>query len=178
MRFTHALPLLAGLALVACGDDVDEELTDEALSMGEVLAEIEDNGVMPQPGQYSANVELLSFEMANASSIDMSALQQEFADGAGEAGSYCITEEMDREAWLSEMTDNNCSVTRLSAEGTELELAMTCNAEDGPQGRIMMTGTAGETSSDMEMTFAQPIPGLGDATVRMRLLTERTGDCG
>ncbi|WAT17788.1 DUF3617 family protein [Aurantiacibacter sp. MUD11] len=176
MRLIHALPLLAGLALVAC-DNSAEEASEEALSMDEVLAEIEDNGVMPQPGQYGTTLELISFEMPGATSIDMSALQEEFAEGAASDASYCVTEEMTREAWISEMTDNTCTVSRLTADGNDFNLAMTCDAADGPQGRILMTGTATETGSDMEMAFNQPIPGVGDATIRMRVISERTGDC-
>lgn len=176
MRLIHALPLLAGLALAACNNS-DDELADEALSMEDVLAEIEDNGIMPQPGQYIADVELISFEMPGATTIDMSVLQQEFAEGAASNSTYCVTEEMNREAWISEMTDNSCTVSRLTADGSEIDLAMSCTAPDGPQGRILMTGTTTETGSDMEMAFNQPIPGIGDASIRLRVSAQRTGDC-
>ncbi len=177
MRLIHSLPLLAAFALAACGNDPDEELSDESLSMDEVMAEGEDNGVMPQPGEYSTSYELVSFEVPGASSVDMDALEAAFREGAQEQSSFCVTEAMDREAWISAMQDNSCTLSRLSAEGDTLDLAMTCEAEDGPQGRIGMSGTAGETSSDLEMTFTQPIPGIGDANIVMNVMTERTGDC-
>lgn len=178
MRLINTLPLLAGLALAACGDNTDEELTDEALSMEEVMAEIDDNGVMPQPGEYSADYELVSFEVPGAASVDMSALEQAFAEGADEQDSFCVTEAMDRESWISAMTDNSCTISRLTADEGNIDLAMTCDAEDGPQGRIALSGTAGETSSDLEMMFTQPIPGIGDANIVMKVETQRTGDCG
>lgn len=177
MRLIHALPLLAGLALAACGDNPDEELTDEALSMDEVLAEAQDNGAMPQPGEYRTDFELVSFEVPGATSIDMETLRQQFAEGAGEQTSFCVTEAMDREAWISAMTDNSCTISRISAEGQTIDMAMTCAAEEGPQGRITLSGTQGETTSNLEMHMTQPIPGHGTANIVARLTSERTGDC-
>ena len=177
MRLTHTLPLIAAFALAACGNDPDEELRDEALSMDEVMAELQDNGVMPQPGAYSISYDLVSFDMPGASSVDMNALEAAFNEGASEQGNFCVTEAMDREAWISAMTDNSCTLSRLVAEGEVIDLAMTCEAEDGPQGRIGMSGTSTETSSDLEMTFTQPIPGVGDANIVMTVETQRTGDC-
>lgn len=177
MRLIHCLPLIAGLALVAC-DNTDEELTDEALSMDEVLAQGEDNGIMPQPGEYSASYDLVSVDMVAGQVQDMAALEAAFAEGAQEQTSFCVTEAMDREAWISAMTDNSCAISRLSANDGDIDLAMTCDAEDGPQGRITMAGTTSDTASDMEMGFTQPIPGVGDANIVLQVQTERTGDCG
>lgn len=176
MRLIHALPVLAAIALAAC-DNTGEDLSDEALSMDEVLAEVQDNGMMPQPGEYATTYELISVDVPGASSVDMNALQAAFAEGAQEQSSFCVTEAMDREAWISAMTDNSCSISRLAAEGETIDLAMTCEAEDGPQGRIAMSGTSTDTSSNLEMTFTQPIPGVGDANIVMQVGTQRTGDC-
>lgn len=181
MRFTHAftraLPLMAAVALAACGGDADEELTDEALAMDEVLAADVDTIALPTPGEYSTNFELVSVEVPGASSVDMDALRAAFQEGAGEQTSFCVTEAMDREAWISAMTDNSCTVTRINAEGSDITMTMTCAAEDGPQGDIQLTGTQGETGSTMEMTMTQPIPGHGEANIVTRLTSERTGDC-
>lgn len=177
MRLTFTLPLLAALALAACGSDSDTELADGALATDEVMPEISDNGTMPQPGEYATRFELVSFEVPGATSIDMDTLRREFAEGAGEQTSFCVTEAMDREAWISAMTDNICTIQQLNAEGDQLELAMTCDAEDGPQGRIAMAGTQGESSASLEMRWTQPIPGHGEAAVVTRLTSERTGDC-
>lgn len=177
MRLIHCLPLAVGLALAACNNS-DEDLSDEALSMDEVMADFRDNGVMPQPGEYSASYELVSFDMVEGQVRDMAALEAAFAEGAQEQTSFCVTDAMDRESWISAMTDNSCTISSLTAEGDALDLSMTCQAEEGPQGRIVMTGTAGETYSDLEMTFTQPIPGMGDANVVMTVETQRTGDCG
>ncbi|APE28161.1 DUF3617 domain-containing protein [Aurantiacibacter gangjinensis] len=177
MRLIHSLSLAAAFALAACGNNADEELTDEALSAEEVGAAMNDNGTMLQPGEYTTSMELVSFEMPTASSIDMEALQAAFEEGAANQASFCATEAMDRESLISAMTDNSCDITRITAEGNDLDLAMTCDAEDGPQGRITLAGTMEETSADLEMQFSQPIEGIGDADVTARISARRTGDC-
>lgn len=177
MRLIYALPLFAAVSLAGCNNDADEELAGEAISMDEVIAGSQDNGVMPQPGEYAISYELVSFDMPGAASVDMDALEAAFREGAQEQSSFCVTEAMDREAWISAMQDNSCTLSRLSSEGETIDLAMTCEAEDGPQGRIAMSGATRQTSSDLEMSFTQPIPGVGDANIVMTVATERTGDC-
>lgn len=177
MRLIHILPLLAALALAACGSDPDDS-SEEGLSMEELTGAIQDNGVMPRPGEYSAEYELISVEMENGRVEDMAALEAAFDEGAQEQTSFCVTEAMDRESWISAMTDNSCDISRLAAEGGYLDLTMTCEAEEGPQGRIAMGGAAGPTSSDLQMSFTQPIPGKGDARIVMKVLTQRIGECG
>lgn len=178
MRLIHCLPLFAGLALAACGDDADEQLADEALTLEEALAQGQENGVMPQPGEYSIAYELVSVDMQDGQVRDMAALEAAFAEGAREQTSFCVTDAMDRASWISAMTDNSCTIASLDAEDETIELSMTCEAEDGPQGRIAMSGMVDDTSSDLRMTFTQPIPGVGEADIVMTVETERTGDCG
>ncbi|MWV28569.1 DUF3617 domain-containing protein [Aurantiacibacter rhizosphaerae] len=177
MRLIHCLPIFAGLALVACGGNSDEDLTDEALSMDDVLAEGQDNGIMPQPGEYRVGYDLISVDMESGQVRDMAALEAAFAEGAQEQTSFCITKAMDREAWISAMTDNSCTISRLTANGGDIDLSMTCEAEEGPQGRITMAGTTTNTTSDLQMDFTQPIPGVGDANIVMQVQAERTGAC-
>ena len=183
MRLSFAqvrvLPLMAAVALAACSSDADEELTDETLSAEDLLGDtIADNGALPQPGEYRTGFELLSVDVPGATSVDMDALNAAFMEGAGEQPSFCVTEAMDRASWISAMTDNSCTLSRVVADGDQIDMAMTCDAEDGPQGRITLVGTQGETGSNMEMRFTQPIDGHGDANITARLTSERTGDCG
>jgi hypothetical protein len=42
---------------------------------------------------------------------------------------------------------------------------------------VALKGTASEEAADLEMSFTQPIPGAGDSTIRMRVKSQRTGDC-
>ena len=176
MRPIHALPLIAALALAACGDDTDAELTDEALSAEEV-ASIEDNGNMPAPGEYTTDEELIEFDAPGLSDEALAEARAEFAAGAEEPLLFCVTEETTREQWLSDMTEANCTLSRLAADGNNIDGVMQCSAEEGLNGRIEVAGTAGPEGSDLRLTV--PVQtAAGEGTVRMRVRSERVGDCG
>jgi hypothetical protein len=40
-----------------------------------------------------------------------------------------------------------------------------------------VTGTMAEDGSDLEMSFTSAMPEVGEATFRMRVVSERIGDC-
>ena len=176
MRFTPALPLIAALALAACSDDADAELTDEALSEEEV-ASIEDNGEMPAPGEYTTSEELIEFDAPGLDDAKLAEARNAFAEGAAEPLLFCITEETTREQWLSAITEANCTLSRLSADGNNLDGVMQCSAEEGLNGRIEVSGTAGADGSDLRMNIPVQTQ-AGEGTARIRVRSERVGDCG
>ncbi|MBH5322040.1 DUF3617 family protein [Aurantiacibacter sediminis] len=176
MRFTHALPLIALAALTACGDDVDEALTDEALASEDVAPVIEDNGVMPQPGQYTTRIQLVEFEAPGLTEDAIAEARTEFEAGAAEENSYCVTEDLTREQWLSEMTEADCTLSRFTADGNDLEGAMTCNSDIGLNGRVEISGRTAESGSNLQMSYNLETA-AGEGTVVWQTVAERTGDC-
>lgn len=177
MRSILALPLIAAFALAACGDDADENLTDEALSEGDVAAVIEDNGAMPTAGEYSTIVELVEFDAPGMTDAAIAEARSEFETGAGEPHLYCISEDVTREQWFSEMTEAACTLSRFTADGNDLEGAMTCTSDIGLNGRVDVAGRTAEEGSDLRMTYTLPTS-AGEGSVRMRVVSERIGDCG
>lgn len=171
-----ALPLIAAFALAACSGGADEELEGEALSADEVAA-VEADFALPQPGQYTTTQELLEFSLPSLPEAQMAMIRQQFAAGAAQPHSYCVNEAMTREEFLSQTAESDCTVARNNGSGENIDLVLTCNAAEGVTGRVAMKGTATEDSSDLEMSFTQPIPGAGDSTIRMRVKSQRTGDC-
>ncbi len=176
IRFRLALPLLAALALSACGNDADEAQTDAALAEGDVAAVIEDNGVMPQAGEYSTQVELISFDAPGLDESVLARARSEFAAGAAEPNLYCIGEQATREAWLSDMTEAQCTLSRFTADGNQLSGAMACTSDIGLNGRVEMEGRTAAQGSNLTMAYTLPTA-AGEGTVRMRVITERIGDC-
>ena len=177
MRAIIALPLAAAFALSACGNDGEEAMTDEALAADEVSGVIEDNGTMPAPGEYATSVELIEFDAPNMAEEDVATARSEFEAGAGQPNLYCLTEDVTREAWLSEMVEAECTLSRFTANGEEIDGAMMCSSDIGLNGRVELAGTSGEESSDLRMTYTLPAE-AGEGTVRMRVTAERSGDCG
>jgi hypothetical protein len=173
MRMKLFVPLAAATALAACGGGAD----DEAISMEDAMEEMADSDFMPRPGQYRTSQELLEFELAGMPENQMEMVRQAFASGAAEESTYCITEEMTREKWISDMAESNCTITRFDTSGSEIDVAMSCEAEGGINGEMQMTGSSTGDSSDMVMNFSQTIPGMGEGKIRMRVQSERIGDC-
>lgn len=177
MRLFHALPLIAAVALAACSNDADEALTDEDLAAGDVAPVIEDNGIMPAPGMYATTVELVEFNAPGLTEAAIAEARAEFAAGAAEPYSYCVTEETTREQWLSEMTEAQCTLSRFVADGNTLDGVMTCSSDMGLDGRVEISGRTAEEGSDVRMGYALPTA-AGEGSLTMQVVAERTGDCG
>ena len=76
------------------------------------------------------------------------------------------------------MTESDCTVQRFDVSGSNIDAALSCpSGTDGISGDVTMTGTIGETGGNMEMSFKTQVPELGEATIRMRMISERVGDC-
>jgi len=177
MRIRLALPVLMALALTACGGSADEELAGEALSADEVAGAAAADFTMPRPGQYTTTQELVEFTMPSLPAEQMDMVRAQFAAGAAEPHSYCVSEQMTREQWLSDMAESNCTVSSSNAAADGIDMVMSCTGDEGVVGRIALAGTTTEDGSDMVMTFTQSIPEMGDSTIKMRVKSERTGDC-
>ena len=177
MRFVHALPIFAAIALAACSGKADDELAGEALSADEVAGAAAADFTMPRPGQYRTTQELVDFTMPGLPAGQMEMVRSQFAAGASEPHTYCVNEQMTREKWLSDMAESDCTVSSSAATADGINMVMSCTGAEGVAGRITLTGTTTTEGSDMEMSFTQAIPNMGDSTIKMRVKSERVGDC-
>lgn len=175
MRISLFIPLAVSFALAACGGGADEP--GEGISVEDALAEAQDNGVMPRPGQYSTTQELLELSVEGVPESQLAMMRDVFAKGAAQGSSYCMTDQMTREQWISDMAESNCTIQRFNTAGGDIDAAMTCATDEGINGELTMKGTSTAEASDMVMSFSQAIPGMGDAKMRMRVKSERIGDC-
>lgn len=178
MKLTILAPVGAALLLIGCDSAPDEDLSEEALSMEEVAAEAAEMDLKVIPGEYRSTTELIEFNLPGLPAQAQQMAEAAFAEGAGSGHTYCVTEEMSSEDWLSNMNESDCTVTRFEETGGTLNAALQCTDADGLNGRVEMTGTASGDSANMEMRFTQQIPQMGDGTIRMRVISERVGDCG
>jgi hypothetical protein len=176
MRIAIILPLAAALMLTACGDSAEEEGT----SVVDVADEMAD-GAQPLPGQYTTTTELLEFNVPGLSEDMRAMMEAAMAEGAAEGTTYCLTPEdaaNSREEMIKNMTESDCTVQRFDVSGDTIDAALSCpSGTDGISGDVTMNGTMGETGGNMEMSFKSQVPELGEATIRMRIISERVGDC-
>ena len=176
MRISMCAAVLAAFALSACGDNAEGDLNDEALSMEEIEGEMDDFA-MPQAGEYRSMPELISMEGDGIPAGVQEMMKQAFAEGANMESTYCLTEQMTREQWVSSMAESNCTVSKFDTSGNNIDAVMACNSPDGLAGTVAMTGTMNDNSSDVEMTFDQEVPEFGAIKMKMRVKSERIGDC-
>ena len=177
MRFVHALPIFAAIALAACSGKADDELAGEALSADEVAGAAAADFAMPRPGQYRTTQELVDFTMPGLPAGQMEMIRSQFAAGASEPHTYCVNEQMTREKWLSDMAESDCTVDSSAATADGINMVMSCTGTGGVVGQMTLNGTTTTEGSDMVMSFKQAIPNMGDSTIKMRVKSERVGDC-
>ncbi len=177
MRKVVLLAPLASLILVACGSS-DEAGEGDSISMGEVAAITQENAIKPEPGQYSVSMEVLEMDIPGAPESAVTMMK----DMMGQrAHSYCMTQE-DADNGFEEMAkqsqeNDDCSFERYEFDGGKLDGKMVCNVPG--QGTMTMTiaGTGSATRSEMEMTMEGNMTGMGESTIRLKAIHERTGDC-
>lgn len=176
MRTTTILSLATVLLLAGCGDNA----ADEATTLAEAAEDMAD-GPQPQPGQYTTSTEILEFSVPGLSEDMQAMMRSAMAEGAQTGSSYCLTEAdaaTSREDMIRSMTESNCTVERFDMAGGDIDAALSCPAgEGGMTGDVTMTGTMSETGANMEVAFSSQVPEMGQANIRMRIVSERVGDC-
>lgn len=180
MRYSHILPLAALLVLAACSSS--EDAAEAGGSEAEEMAAAAEDGPTPQAGQYRTTMELLDIAVPNAPPEMAQALQQGFGAGAQQANTYCVTAEQaaqstSREEMLKNLADSNCTVDEFNQAGGQINALLSCSGDGMMNGQVTLTGTMTETGSNMEMSFKMQVPQAGEATMRMRMVSERIGDC-
>lgn len=175
MRLTFTVPVLAAFALAACGSDADAPETLSSEDVAAAVSEIE----APQPGLYASRQELIELNVPGAPESMLAQMRAAFAEGAQEESTVCVTEatpEEMRNEMLRGMAESQCTVSRFDVSDGQIDGAMECPAGGGVSGNVTLTGTMAGDGANMVMGFAMPMP-TGEATIRMRVVTERVGDC-
>ena len=180
MRIIHSFPLAAAIVLAACSGETDAD-GDGALSADEIAAEAGDL-IQPRPGQYRASLELLEFEAPGLPPQAKEQMQQVFASGLAEGNAFCLTEEDAAANGPQEMVKNlaegDCTMKSFNVSGNTVVADMQCPGEpEGTVREVHMEGQMSAEGSTMTMDMGQTVPGLGDTKMKMRVTSERVGDC-
>jgi hypothetical protein len=178
VRYPTIAAMTLSMALAACSGGEEEAGSGETISNEEV-AERAREAVRPEPGLYRSTVELLEVDLPGAPE-GMADMMKRAMGESNTANEYCLTQEQVDEGF-EEMARNSqngdCSFERFDADGGKIDAVMNCKAPDGNTARMTMQGTGGPTSSEMTMTMASEVPGMGTANMRMKATHERIGDC-
>lgn len=179
MRSIRVLPLAAAMLLGACGGSTDGD-GDGAVSNEEAAAAIEDI-VEPQPGQYRTVAEVLEFDVPGMTEQMKQQMRSVMGGESGQENTFCLTPEEAAANGPQEMVENmaeaNCSFDKFDVSSGTISADMQCTGEDGRTSHVLMDGRMTETSSDMTMTMDQEMAGMGKVHMKMRVTSERIGDC-
>jgi hypothetical protein len=179
VRYPTIAAITLSLILAACSSGEDEQAGSGETISNEEVAERAREAVRPEPGLYRSTVELLEVDMPGAPA-GVEDTMKRMMGGSNSTNEYCLTQE-DVDRGFEEMARNSqqgdCSFERFDADGGEIDAVMTCDAPGGGTMRITMQGTGGPTSSEMTMSMATEMAGMGTANMRMKATHERIGEC-
>ena len=180
MRAIMTMPLAATILLAACGGGDDEAAEGEALTGDEVAAAAE-GMVQPRPGEYRTSLELLEFNAPGIPEAAKQQMQQVFASGLAEGNTFCMTEAdaaaNGPEEMVKNLAESDCEMTTFDVSGNTVSAVMQCAGEDGAASSVRMNGEMTAESSTMTMDMQQQIAGMGDVQMKMRVNSERIGEC-
>ena len=180
MRATHTLPLAAAILLAACGGGDADADGDGAVSGEEIAAEAE-GMVKPEPGQYTATLELLEFDAPGMPEAAKTQMQQIFAQGLSEGNSFCMTEadaaENGPEQMVKNLAESDCTMNSFNVSGGNVVADMQCPGQGGGASKVHMEGQMRADGSTMTMDMSQEMPNVGATTMKLRVTSKRTGDC-
>jgi len=180
MRPIHSLPLAAAILLAACGGGETDADGDGELSAEEVAAEAE-GMVQPRPGQYRTTLELVEFDAPGMPDSAKQQLQQAFESGLAEGNTFCMTEAEAAENGPREIVENlaesDCEMKTFQVSGGSVVAEMQCASQGGGSQTVKMEGQMTAESSTMTMDMSQEMAGMGAMNMKMRVNSERIGDC-
>ncbi|MEM6475975.1 MAG: DUF3617 family protein [Pseudomonadota bacterium] len=162
------------LALAACGGTTSADADgDGEITSGEAQAAMVDK-IEPQPGKYKSSSKFIKAEglPKEAQSMMEGMMSTSFE--------YCLTEEMTEGGFEEMMTrgqDDGCTVDKMDISGNDIDMAITCPADEGETMTMAMKGEVTSTSSDYKMTMSGMTPGMGKGTIEVDVKQERIGDC-
>ncbi len=180
MRATHMLPLAAAILLAACGGGDADADGDGSVSGDEIAAEAE-GMVQPRPGQYRATLELLEFDAPGVPESAKRQMQEIFASGLSEGNSFCMTEAdaaaNGPEEMVKNLAESDCTMNSFNVSGGTVVADMQCPGQSGGTSTVHMEGQMSAEGSTMTMDMSQEMPNVGATTMKMRVTSERIGDC-
>lgn len=179
MKFTTVLTAGAlVLLLTACGSDGSDAANGQPMEQGDIQAAI-DGAVTPEPGQYRTRLELLELSLPNIPGAGAEQARTMIERTFEQENVSCLTPEQAENGYrelLRQSQSGDCEFERFSAEGGTIDARMICATGQG-QAEMTMAGSATRTSSDVTMNMSTTVAQMGALNMRVRVQSERIGDC-
>ncbi len=180
MRLVITLPIIAGLALAACGDSGNADTDgDGTITQEEAMAEAASGGDMAmEPGQWSQTVTFTEVSMPGAPAEVVDMIQAQMGEGI--TTSQCLTQEdvsRPDASFFGSEGQENCSYDEFDRSGNTMNIRMTCSSPDGSTSTVGMNGSFGADSYTMDINSVVSGTPMGDMTMNGTITGTRTGDC-
>ena len=108
-------------------------------------------------------------------------MQQIFSSGLAEGNTFCMTEadiaKGGPEEMVKSLAEGDCTMNSFNVSGNTVVADMQCPGEGGGTRKVRMEGEMRADGSTMTMDMEQDIAGVGATTMKMRVTSERIGDC-
>jgi hypothetical protein len=180
MRNIHMLPLAGAIMLAACGGGAEGEGTGEDVAAENVVAQAA-GMPQPRPGQYRVSVELLEFDIPGLPAAAKQQAQEFYASGLS-SHTFCLTPEDAANNGAEQMVkgladSDDCTMKSFNVSGGTVVSEMQCAMDGGITSTMRTEGEITSEGSTMTMDTTQTVPDAGETRTKMRMTTERIGDC-
>ena len=176
MMTRFALPFLV-LGLVACGSEVEEPKSPE-----EVQTEFA-KLAKQTPGLYRVTTTIMDIDVADIAPEQADMMKQK-TDVEPDVREQCVTQEesdkgvKDIVKGISEASGaGDRSFSKFNVDGSALDSKMTCDGPMGTGGDVGIAGTIEETGFDLVMDMKIDASVMGEIGMKMKVTSERIGDC-
>lgn len=183
MKYTFALAPLSALALAACGDAPADDAPKSVDEVAEAAAGLD----KPLPGEYTSNMELTEISIPGQPQSVTDQMKGMMGGQFSATSTSCVTQEQidkgfkDRFLGMGEdMQGSDCNFDEFTVDGSELNAKLACTAPGGVSTNIAMVGNIEPERQTIDMSMdmrGAQIPG-GEMSMKMKVVSERTGDCG
>lgn len=148
---------------------------DGSVSMAEANTAVQNSGgaIKPKAGQYRAEVQMIE---ANVPGVPADQINSANMNTTVE---YCVSEEEAENGFqdmMSQGQEGDCSYEKFELNGDQLDAVLVCK-DDAGEMRMAMEGTVGATKTDTVATMTSQLPGLGEASMKLKNVSEWVGEC-
>ena len=123
-----------------------------------------------QPGQYRTTVTLLELPGVDPQSLDATPTVSENCVTSSDVSDFT------RGATADSNAGETCARNSMSTAGGRIQGETSCTGPNGTR-TLQISGAYTATRIDMEINSTIDMPGVGPSTMRLRMASERIGDC-
>ncbi|UIP07881.1 DUF3617 domain-containing protein [Erythrobacter sp. SDW2] len=140
----------------------------------------------PGPGLYQQTTEIVSAEVPGAAPEQADRLRDQLSGIEKKSARLCVTEEQAAAGFqqlLKEIADGlngmECGFTAFEASPPRMNATLACTGAGEAKAGLKMAGTTSADGYDVTMDLDASGPHIagGSMTMRMKVVSQRTGDC-